>query len=93
MGRTPRGNGSRILLMTDRCGTPLSAFVTAAHHNEVNTIETLVDDRISSPISYPSLSTAVIVPSGVSPVAGMVAMASWCAESNTSPIEGRRFAP
>ena len=32
--------------MTDRCGTPLSAFVTAAHHNEVNTIETLVDDRI-----------------------------------------------
>jgi transposase len=43
VGRTPRGNGTRILLLTDGRGTPLSAYTTAAHHNEVTTIETLVD--------------------------------------------------
>ena len=43
MGRTPGGNGTRILLLTDGRGTPLSAYTTAAHHNEVTTIETLVD--------------------------------------------------
>ena len=31
--------------MIDGKGTPLSAYATAAHHNEVNTIETLVDER------------------------------------------------
>ncbi len=45
VGRTPKGNGTRILLMVDADGTPLSAFTTAAHHNEVNTVETLVEQR------------------------------------------------
>jgi transposase len=45
VGRCHRGNGSRILLLTDRQGTPLTAYVTAANHNEVNTVETLVDQR------------------------------------------------
>lgn len=45
MGRCHRGNGTRILLLTDRRGTPLTAYTTAAHHNEVNTIETLLDER------------------------------------------------
>jgi transposase len=47
VGRTPKGNGTRILLMVDGNGTPLSAYTTAAHHNEVNTVETLVDERRS----------------------------------------------
>ena len=46
MGRTPKGNGSRILVMTAGRDVPVSAFVTAAHHAEVHTIETLVDDRV-----------------------------------------------
>ena len=45
MGRCHRGNGTRILLLTDGRGTPLSAYTTAANHNEVNTLETLVDER------------------------------------------------
>jgi transposase len=45
VGRCPKGNGTRILLMVDAEGTPLSAYTTAAHHNEVNTVETLVKRR------------------------------------------------
>jgi transposase len=33
--------------MVDGNGLPLSAYTTAAHHNEVNTVETLVDERRS----------------------------------------------
>lgn len=33
--------------MTDGNDTPLSAYTTAANHNEVNTVETLVDERTS----------------------------------------------
>lgn len=33
------------MLLTDGDGTPLAAYTTAANHNEVNTIETLVDER------------------------------------------------
>ncbi|WP_437191151.1 transposase [Planctomicrobium sp. SH527] len=43
MGRCHRGNGTRILLLTDGNGTPLSAYTTAANHSEVTTIQTLVD--------------------------------------------------
>ena len=46
MGRCHRGNGTRILLLTDGRGTPLTAYTTAANHHEVNTIETLVDDAV-----------------------------------------------
>jgi transposase len=49
VGRTLRGNGTRILLMTDRRGTPLCAYTTAANHNEVTTIETLVDQPLAVP--------------------------------------------
>jgi hypothetical protein len=45
VGRTPKGNGTRILLMVDGDGLPLSAYTTAAHHNEVNTVERLVKQR------------------------------------------------
>ena len=47
VGRTPKGNGTRILLMADGNGLPLSAYTTAAHHAEVNTVELLVDRRQS----------------------------------------------
>ena len=43
VGRCHRGNGTRILLLTDGSGTPLSAYTTAANHSEVTTIQTLVD--------------------------------------------------
>ena len=43
VGRCHRGNGTRILLLTDGNGTPLSAYTTAANHSEVTTIQTLVD--------------------------------------------------
>ena len=45
VGRCPKGNGTRILLMVDGDGIPLSAYTTAAHHNEVNRVEALVDRR------------------------------------------------
>lgn len=45
MERCHRGNGTRILLPTDCRGTPLTAYTTAANHHEVNTLETLVDER------------------------------------------------
>jgi transposase len=44
VGRIPKGNGTRILLMVDAKGIPLSSYITAANHNEVNTVETLVDE-------------------------------------------------
>jgi transposase len=49
VGRCHRGNGTRILLLTDRRGTPLAAYTTSASHNEVNTIETLVDQPTAVP--------------------------------------------
>ncbi len=36
------------MLMIDGEGTPLSALITSANHAEVNTIETLVDTRLTS---------------------------------------------
>jgi hypothetical protein len=45
IGRCQKGNGTRILLMVDAEGTPFSAYTSAAHHNEVNLIETLVKRR------------------------------------------------
>ena len=44
VGRSHKGNGTRILLMVDANGTPLSAHTTAAHHSEVHRIKTLVDE-------------------------------------------------
>jgi transposase len=44
VGRSHKGNGTRIMLMVDANGTPLSAHTTAAHHSEVHRITTLVDE-------------------------------------------------
>lgn len=46
MGKTKRGKGSKIELLVDGGGLPLSSFVTSASHAEVNTVETLVDVRV-----------------------------------------------
>lgn len=46
VGKTQKGKGTKILLMVDGYGTPLSAFVTSASAAEVNTLETLVDVRV-----------------------------------------------
>lgn len=45
MGKTKKGKGTKLMLMTDGQGVPLSAFTTSAQDAEVNTIETLVDVR------------------------------------------------
>jgi len=45
VGKTKRGKGSKIMVMVDGKGIPISAFVTSAQVAEVNTIETLVDVR------------------------------------------------
>jgi transposase len=46
VGNTKRGKGSKIELLVDGSGLPLSTFVTSASHAEVNTIETLLDVRV-----------------------------------------------
>ena len=48
MGHTKQGKGTKILLMIDGQGIPLSVFITAANHAEVNCIETLVEARVAA---------------------------------------------
>jgi transposase len=43
VGKTKKGKGTKLMLMTDGQGLPLSAFTTSAQDAEVNTVETLVD--------------------------------------------------
>ena len=43
IGLTKRGKGTKIMLMVDAVGTPLSAFTYGANVAEVNAIETRVD--------------------------------------------------
>jgi transposase len=47
VGATKKGKGTKILLMVDGEGTPLSAFITSAQQAEVNTLETLVETRLT----------------------------------------------
>ena len=51
VGLTRRGKGSKIMLMVDGRGTPLSVFTLAANKSEVHTIETLVDTRVCKRMS------------------------------------------
>ena len=44
VGRSHKGNGTRLMLLIDANGTPLSAHTTAAHRSEVQTIKTLFDE-------------------------------------------------
>ena len=48
MGKTKKGKGTKLMLMTDGHGIPISAFTTSAQDAEVNTIETLVDVRVTT---------------------------------------------
>lgn len=43
MGNTKKGKGTKLMLMTDGEGVPISAYTTSARDAEVHTIETLVD--------------------------------------------------
>lgn len=47
VGKTKKGKGTKLMLMTDGQGIPISAFTTSAQTAEVNTIETLVDIRVT----------------------------------------------
>ncbi len=42
-GKTRKGNGTKLMLMTDAQGIPISVFTTSAQAAEVSTIEMLVD--------------------------------------------------
>jgi transposase len=46
IGNTKKGKGTKIMLMVDGEGIPLSAFITSANHAEVNTLETLIENRV-----------------------------------------------
>jgi hypothetical protein len=46
VGNTKKGKGTKIMLMVDGHGTPLSVHTCAANYAEVNTLETLVENRI-----------------------------------------------
>ena len=46
VGNTKKGKGTKIMLMIDGEGIPLSAFITSASTAEVNTVETLIDNRL-----------------------------------------------
>ena len=47
MGKTKKGKGTKVMLLTDGQGIPISAFTTSAQDAEVNTIETLIDVRVT----------------------------------------------
>ncbi len=47
VGNTERGKGTKILLLVDGRGTPISVMTTAARHAEVNCLETLVDVQVA----------------------------------------------
>jgi transposase len=47
VGKTKKGKGTKLMLMTDAQGIPISAFTTSAQTAEVNTIETLVDIQVA----------------------------------------------
>jgi transposase len=49
VGNTKRGKGTKIMLLVDGCGTPISAMTTTARHAEVSCIETLVDVQVAGP--------------------------------------------
>ena len=46
VGKTKKGKGTKIMLMVDGEGTPLSAFTLGANTAEVHAIENLIDDRV-----------------------------------------------
>jgi len=48
VGKTKKGKGTKLMLMTDGHGIPISALTTSAQDAEVNTIETLVDVRVTT---------------------------------------------
>jgi transposase len=47
VGKTKKGKGTKLMLMTDGNGLPVSAFATSAQIAEVNTIETLVEIQVA----------------------------------------------
>lgn len=49
MGKTKKGKGTKIIVMTEANGLPIPAFTTSAQVAEVNTIETLVDSQVAGP--------------------------------------------
>ena len=47
VGKTKKGKGTKIMLMIDGNGTPLSVFTLSANQAEVNALENLVDIRVT----------------------------------------------
>jgi transposase len=47
VGKTKKGKGTKLMVLTEGHGLPVSAFTISAQVAEVNTIETLVDIQIA----------------------------------------------
>ena len=47
VGKIKKGKGTKIMLMIDGNGTPLSVFTLSANQVEVNALENLVDIRVT----------------------------------------------
>ena len=47
VGKTKKGKGTKIMLMIDGNGTPLSVFTLSANQVKVNALENLVDIRVT----------------------------------------------
>ena len=47
VGKIKKGKGTKIMLMIDGNGTPLSVFTLSANQAEVNALENLVDIRVT----------------------------------------------
>ena len=47
VGKTKKGKGTKLMLLTEAHGIPISALTTSAQVAEVHTIETLVDIRVT----------------------------------------------
>ncbi len=47
VGKTKKGKGTKLLVLTEGQGLPISAFTISAQVAEINTIETLVDIQVA----------------------------------------------
>ena len=88
VGYGRKGKGTTVMLMVDGEGTPLSAFVTDAATSEVQSIESLVDERMTSPQAEAS---AVRQGGGCRLAAGVAAdCAGSCCSARTARTAPKR---
>lgn len=52
VGKTKCGKGTKLMLLVDGRGVPVSAMTLSANVAEVSSIETLVDIQVAGPQAY-----------------------------------------